>query len=314
MDRLPPSLRLAIQTRYLPYLLPTTTWGDFLFALIYFRQYNGRLPRWSGGSLGDALFHIKTSRAIVDPLRVFVTDKEFVKRYIASTVGDEFNIPTIAILRSPEEACSFDYPETCFIKPTHMSGEVIYQRNGLSVAVGAKVGASGRTTDLDRIRGWFASNYYHTGRERNYRTLTPKVIVEPVVFDDPSPLDYAIFCVDGRPVMGRVVSLHEDDAVRRSTFYTSDWQLLPYGLGNPAGQASARPANWAEMLRVASALSRGFTLLRVDLYSNGTDVRVGELTNCPNNAAITFDPPTGEAEFARMAFGPAGASRRRFSS
>ncbi len=114
--------------------------------------------RWPGDALlwNDVRYRIKTSNEILDPLSVFVSDKEHGKHYVKAIVGDEHNVPT------------------------HASAEVILRR-------------SGEPIDRERIKRWFALNYF-AGREINYRLLRPKVIVEPLIFDSDNVEDYKIFC------------------------------------------------------------------------------------------------------------------------
>ena len=52
----------------------------------------------------------------------------------------------------------------------------------------------------------------------------------------------------------------------------------------------ARPDALSEMLRVASILSAPFDFIRVDLYTTGNEVRVGELTVCPGGASEVVTP------------------------
>jgi hypothetical protein len=101
-------------------VLPKTRAFDYGFALIQFLKAHRRLPRKSGGGLNDALFYIKTSNEMLDPVRAFVSDKARVKQYVKAKVGDDYNVPTIAVIGSYEEALGFSYPADCIIKPTHM--------------------------------------------------------------------------------------------------------------------------------------------------------------------------------------------------
>ena len=48
----------------------------------------------------DVLHRIKTSDDIIDPLRVFVSDKEYLKLYVRATLGDRYVVPTIDVIRS----------------------------------------------------------------------------------------------------------------------------------------------------------------------------------------------------------------------
>jgi hypothetical protein len=221
-------------------------------------------------------------------VRVFITDKEFLKQYVRAKIGDEFNIPTIAVLKTVDETLSFNYPETCIIKPTHASGMVIIRRNGEAI-------------DFEKIKGWFATNYYLATREANYKNLKPKVIVEPLVFGSDNPNDYKIFCINGVPKLIQVdLDRHTQ---HKRTFYSSDWVKQPFSIIYPEGGEVEKPQNLDSMLKVAASLSEGFSLIRVDLYSDGEKVYVGELTNCSEDAGGFFIPASGESIATKLLFG-----------
>ena len=100
--------------------------------------------------------------------------------YVKSQIGDEYNVPTLKILRSFKEVQNFEFPNKCVIKPTHMSGEVIIRKDN-------------ETIDYNLIKKWFLSNYYNRSREANYKMLKPKVIVEELIFNDENIKDYKFF-------------------------------------------------------------------------------------------------------------------------
>ncbi len=118
LDKLLPRLR-----RHLPY----TRFFDNLYHRLLFLKKHHRFPKqqmmWN-----DVWFQIKTSGEIENPLRVYVSDKEQVKDYVRQTIGEKYNVPTIAVLRSPGEVDSFDFPARCAIKPTHASTHVLPAR------------------------------------------------------------------------------------------------------------------------------------------------------------------------------------------
>ena len=66
-------------------------------------------------------FRVKTSDEIEDPLRRFVSDKELVKEYVRETIGEQYNVPTLAVLHTPAEVDAYEFPANCCIKPTHAS-------------------------------------------------------------------------------------------------------------------------------------------------------------------------------------------------
>ncbi len=260
---------------------PRNRHGDAAIALLDFIVRHRRLPS-DRPIFNDVLYKIKTTDQITDPLRVFVSDKEFVKLYVKAVVGDKHNVPTLDVIRSPEALDSYIFPAECCIKPTHLSGHAILYRGA-------------EPLDRNRIRSWFTMNYYKARREANYKTLTPKIIIEPLVFGSTNVQDFKIFCCKGRP---RLIQVDLDRQTRHTRkLYDVAWNELPFSILYPRTERSVQmPANLDEMLRIAASLSRPFEFIRVDLYSNGDEVLVGELTNVHGNAAEPFIPPQAEFE------------------
>jgi hypothetical protein len=267
---------------------PYTRAVDRLYHRILFykkhRRWPGDAPLWN-----DVWYRIKTSDEILDPLRVFVSDKEHVKHYVKAIVGEEHNVPTLAVLHTAADVDAFDFPERCCIKPTHASAEVILRK-------------AGEPVDRDRIKRWFALNYYYAGREINYRLLRPKVIIEPLIFDSDNVEDYKIFCWNGVP---RFVQLDFDRHTNHTRkLFDTDWNEQHFSIIYPRNTSPvARPDTLAGMLDVARRLSQGFSFVRIDLYSDNRRVLVGEITNCSANAGGFFLPRSAEFEASRVMFG-----------
>jgi len=268
-------------------VLPRNRMGDRLYHWLLFVSKHQRRPTnrmlWN-----DVLYRIKTSDEILDPLRVFVSDKELVKIFIKATIGDEYNIPTLAVLRSPGEVGHFDFPDRCIIKPTHASAQYILRRHGEPV-------------DRERIRGWFSLNYYRSGRELNYKMLRPKVIVEPLAFDDGDLTDFRFFCVNGEP---KLIQLDMDRHTRHTRkILDTEWREQDFCILYPRSDREVpRPDTLPEMLRVARALSAPFSFVRIDLYSDNRRVIAGEITNISANAGGIFNPRAAEERASRILF------------
>ncbi|MBP1626285.1 MAG: hypothetical protein H6Q00_760 [Holophagaceae bacterium] len=241
--------------------------------------------------MNDALYWIKTSGKLLEKRCTETSDKELVKVYIRDTVGEDYNVPTLGICKNLEAVQAFDFPERCVIKPTHMSGEVILRLNG-------------EPLDLERIKGWFRSNFYDRWREQNYRDLEPKVIVEPLLFDRVDVDDLKVFCFRGEP---KVIQVDMDRRTRHlRSLYSTEWELLPYTIAHPVARKVDPPANLSEMLSLATRLSEPFPFVRIDFYNDGKRIYVGEITHCHANASESFIPASGEWEFARRVFGKDG--------
>jgi hypothetical protein len=267
--------------------IPYNLSGDNFFTLLKFIQDHGRLPTQQL-QFNDYLYRLKTSGEGNNPLRAFVTDKEFAKLYIKGLVGDEFIVPTICVLKSPEEAVSYNYPSRCCIKPTHLSGPIIFRKEGEPV-------------DLKEIVSWFSLSHYRNSREANYKTLKPKVIIEPMLFDNDNLHDYKLFCYKGKP---KLIQVDVNRYIRHERkFYDCDWHEMPFTLNLPLYNGTIeRPRNLDAMLRIAGELSKNFEFIRIDLYTNDTQIFVGELTSFPGNIEGDFIPLSSEDQASSILF------------
>jgi len=248
-----------------------------------------RLPRPNSGLFNDWLYYLHASGELQSPLRQRISDKETVKDYIASKIGDQYNVPTLAVLRSYGEAISYGYPYRCVIKPTHSSGRVIIRQGGEPI-------------DHFVLQEWFDHDYYTSARETNYKSLPRKVIVEPIIFNDPNVEDFKFFCIKGVP---KLIQVDFDRHTKHTrSFYSPEWCKQVFGLNYPIGPNQEKPANLLAMLDITARLSAEFDLLRVDLYSDGKIVFVGELTNFPEAGYGRFFPGDAERVASKIMFDP----------
>jgi hypothetical protein len=267
--------------------LPRNKAFDRIYQLSSFYRAHYRFPS-NKMLLNDVLYRIKTSNEIVDPLRVFTSDKEYLKWYVRMVVGEKFNVPTLGIIQNKNDLLTYKFPDKCVIKPTHSSGRVILRKNGEPI-------------DLKIIMKWFDHNHYKSGREANYKFLKKKVIVEPIIFNNKNIVDYKIYCYMGKPKLIQVdIDRHSD---HKRLFFNSLWQKQNFSSCYPVFKNNfKKPNNLKSMLKLASDLSKEFNLVRVDIYSNGKECLVGEITHCPANAHEVFIPRTSEKIASKIIF------------
>lgn len=268
-------------------LIPENRSGDRLFSYIKFVIRHKRTPK-NRLVYNDVLHKIKTTDEILDPLRVFVSDKEFVKLYVKAVVGDRYNVPTINIIRDVKEVDDYKFPSDCCIKPTHACGRAIFRRDGGQI-------------NKNVIKKWFNINFYRALREANYKTLKPKIIIEPLIFDKTNNEDFRFFCFNGAPKFIQVDVHPNQDS--KSKHFDVDWNELDFSIADPKYDSPIKkPDNFSEMLYVAAQLSSAFSFVRVDLYSDGKSVLVGEITNCPSCALGRFRPKSAEIFISELLF------------
>lgn len=278
------SLVLAVLHRLLPF---NNTMDCLLNKLGFFINHK-RFPQ-DRYYFNDYLFKIKNTNEILNPIRQFVSDKYLVKDYVRAKVGEQYNVPTIAIFDNYQDLKAFDFPENCCIKPTQASQAVILRKNNEKI-------------DVSQTQKWFELNYYKNTRERNYKYLKPKVIVEPLIFDSTDLMDYRLFCFNGE-VKLICIDVGKFTGYQR-VFYTKDWVKQDFSLKYPLYDGEiTKPKNLAEMIVIAEKLSAELDFIRVDLYSNGESCLVGEITNCHAAASQSFVPLMAEEKASKIIFG-----------
>jgi hypothetical protein len=271
-------------------ICPRNHVGDTLWSIYFHHRVFGELPRMRIPlRFNEHLLRLKLSADGRSSLRARITDKELVKDFIRERLGEGYTAQTLAVLRSRAEARAFAFPETCVIKPTHSSGDVILRRRGEAI-------------DHIRIDAWFAKNLYEFAREPNYRHLTPKVIVEELLVEPghETPSDYKFHCFHGTAAYLLVVTNRFSDA--RLDFFSPRWRALAFGKHGHrcSDPPPLRPGLLEAMLAAARTLSAGFSFIRVDFLHLGSRFVVGELTNFPAAAAERFDPDEADFRAGRL--------------
>lgn len=271
-------------------ILPKNRYGDKLYSYLNFIfNHKGRLPK-KRDLFNDYYYQLKTSDEILNPLRVFVTDKEYGKIYIKSIVGNEYNVPTFKILKSTEDVEKYSFPKECVVKPTHMSGYVIFKRES-------------DILNLSQIKKWFSMNYYNRSREANYKNLKPKVIVEELLFGNTNLSDIKFFCYKG---LVKLIQIdHDRNTNHRRSLFTPDWKKQNYSMFyEQYKEKLEKPKNLEKMISTVNLLAKSldFRLIRIDGYSNNEKFYIGEITNIHGNASEIFYPSSGEAEASKLIF------------
>jgi hypothetical protein len=270
--------------------LPHNRWGDWVYYRVYFLYAHRRWPNHHSRLISDRWFGLLATSEGMDALRQFTSDKAYVKHYIGGKVGSSYCVPTLALLSeaSSLKRLTFDVPYV--VKPSHNSQTVVY------------VDAGQHVTDDDFLRlADTLRNRYSEHRERNYRYLPPRLIIEPALAAQSEMIDYKVHCRNGVPKIVQVdIGRHE---AHRQAFYTTDWQALEIRYIAEATDEIPRPAELSEMLHVAQTLAEDIGDVRVDLYLVEGRIFVGELTHVPNRSFGRFGSIEDERKFSAVFFG-----------
>ncbi|WP_108879838.1 ATP-grasp fold amidoligase family protein [Anderseniella sp. Alg231-50] len=268
---------------------PFTDRGDTVWSYAAFRQIHGRWPRLrSVPGFNDGLLRVKLHERD-NQLRHRVTDKEFAKTYFAERLGETYVVPTIGVIHDENELHDWPFPDQCMIKPTDASGPYMPRHNG-------------EPLDHKVLMSFFHQNHYRWTREKFYKHLQPKIIVEEFIDFNGSglPPDLKLFCFFGKV---KIIQWDRRDGpdglVKR--WYTPDWKPLNFVIRGPLMPVVKRPVNLSDLITAAEILAADFSSVRVDLYSDGSRILIGELTHVDGNATGPFFPdPSAELKLGRL--------------
>jgi len=286
--------RLRVKAaRKLSKLLPYGSWSDYFHMYANFLQTHGRRPG-NNPHFNDRLFSFLAGDEIDNPLVGTSADKWLSKLLVHGLVGRPLSVPTIAVFTTPEEIDAYEFPERCAIKATHSAGDSILLRPG-------------ETPDRNRIKSWLTHNFYHVNRERSYRNLTPRVVVEPILFEGEHVHDYKIFCSGGKAkallfVQDRNVSYAR--AILDMDFQPTDIKITPSVETLPNV-----PRCWAEVVELTEQIASLFTYVRIDWYIQDESFYLGEISHGHMCGLEVFPDEQSEIRLGEMVFGPVDEQR-----
>lgn len=207
-----------------------------------------------------------------------LADKYAVRAQVANTVGEEYLVKLLWHGDDPRAIPFDELPPEYVIKTNHAAGQVIMVK-----------GQADRAEISRTLSGWLASNYYWHGREYQYYGITPRIVIEERLMneDGTPPLDYKIYCFDGR-VEKVLVRNHTHDIC---PFFDAAWNLIDVTDELGATQPWVpQPENLEEMLAVAAHLSAGIGYVRMDFYNVRGRVYFGEFTFTPGAGIVKYHP------------------------
>ncbi len=143
------------------------------------------------------------------------------------------------------------------------------------------------------LNEWLRQDFSLFSRELHYGSIPPRLICERFLetADGNDLKDYKIHCFHGEPKLIQVD--YQRFTKHERNYYDLDWNLTELKWGTPMRNPDIHdkpPANFAEMLEIARALSADFGYVRVDLYHVEDRVVFGELTLTPLSGFGELEP------------------------
>lgn len=277
--------------------LPPWRWLDRLLLLPAFVRLNSRLPRSIDApeaTYTDLNFWYTTSGAWME-LDRRATDKVTapdVARALCSTVKFPrreavIDVPPRATPVQIKELLAPFAGRRLIAKPAHSCGGMLYLHEP----------PSDEEWDAFLLRA--THDYYDLSRERQYRGMVRRIVVEEVLGGPARGIiDYKFVCVHGEPCMASF-GIGVGAARRRGFFTVPEWRGLPFDQPIVISRSyvhdrfdldEPRPERLDEMTAIARQLSAPFPIVRIDLYSQPDGVYFSEFTLTPGGGVMPLTP------------------------
>lgn len=256
--------------------------GMRLYEKLVFRYHLGYWPDLQKpGTFCEKIVHRKLFSK--DERMVMCSDKVAVREYITEKVGYDILPEEYAIVSSVSEVPD-DLPAEFFLKASFGSGinhHIVDYTPNRKEEINTLVEEMLRSA---HIYGILSSQWW-------YEKIPKKILVEEVLRDSEGdlPCDYKFYCFHGKTEFIHVDYDRFGEHTR--SYYSREWELLPFTSRYPQGPQSEPPGNLEEMIETAERIADGFDFVRVDLYSiDDQRIVFGEMTFAPDAGWVIFSP------------------------
>jgi len=280
-------IRLGVFFNRIQYYFPPAFDRFFVqlkYLLLFGKKINWKNPQTYTEKLN--VYKISKQAETLAPL----VDKTQVRIWIAKKIGAKYLVPLIGIYNHPDEINFKKLPNKFIIKANHGSGWIIICQDK------KKLNWPKTKKQLNR---WLKTSYYRLLKEKQYKTVNPKIIIEKFLADKKGETyDYKFFCFHGKV---KFIQVDFDRYTHHTqNFYTPAWKKLPICRCFPCFQKPAvQPKNFKQMLKIATKLSKGFSHVRVDLYNLDGQIYFGEMTFTSFGGFSAFTPKKYDLIFGR---------------
>jgi hypothetical protein len=237
-----------------------------------------------------------------DPIMSLTSDKLAVKEWLEETAAENPElkdlkpVPTLWHGTGPVPWDTLEYP--CVLKANHGQGMCEFIESAPPHAERIR---------LERqCRLWLFKRLSPTKHEPHYDSISPALLVEPVLADNTDYKFYVFNCV----VEFVAVAKNLPNGKVRD-YRTKEWEQVPFGRARGSNFKSkeaevpikaTKPANFARMIKLAEALARqlgipGREFVRIDLYNVDGVIYLGEVTWTPGSGRMGFRPPDWDQHF-----------------
>ncbi len=222
-----------------------------------------------------------------DPLVTKCCDKYAVKDYVSEVVGEKYVVPTLGVWKSADEIDFDSLPEKFVLKVNWSSGYniIVKDKSQLDIEKTKK-----------KIKKWMEPdrNSYYQYFNWGYKHMEPVVYAEEYVEQfDGQVYDYKFFMCGGKYEFMFIATDRSNHDDLTFDYFDNEFNHIPCSYGDQVNAKTIpeKPANYEEMIEVATKLSQPFPFVRVDFYQVGDRIYLGEMTFYCGGGLKAFYPP-----------------------
>lgn len=219
-----------------------------------------------------------------NPIYTKMVDKYEAKEYVASKIGEKYIIKTLGVWDKFEDIDFGNLPNQFVLKCTHDSGGLVICKDKSKLDFFAA---------KKKIKKALKQNYYMRTREWPYKDVKRRIIAEEYVEDAKTRelRDYKFFCFNGKVKAMFIATDRQNREEPYFDFFDMDFNHIDMRHGHPnAPVLPEKPQHFELMKELASKLSDGLKVVRVDFYEANGNVFFGELTLFHHSGNLPFDP------------------------
>ena len=214
-----------------------------------------------------------------------LSDKVAVRDYVTEKGLGDLLVPLLGTWKRAKDIPWDTLPEKFVLKCNHDSGSThIVDRSTNRAAVSAALD--------DALK----AKYGYRHGEMHYNGIDPCILAEQYLDSgDAVPIDYKVWCFNGRPYCIWACHGRTEDAVYVNV-YDLDWTPRPEASVftdhyRDGGCSLPKPSTLPQMLEAAARLSEGFPEVRVDFYEVCGRLYFGEMTFASLMGRMDFYTP-----------------------
>lgn len=215
-----------------------------------------------------------------NPLIVKCADKYEVRKYVIDNGFEEILNEMYGIYNNTSEIEWETLPDKFALKTTNGCGTNIICNDK---------GKFEKEEAFGKLDKWLKKDYGLEFAEIHYSKITPRIISEKYIETDSGlfPIDYKIFCFNGKPEF-IYVGIEREKGLKR-VFMDLNWNKLDITKDSSNNSLNInKPETLDEMLYYAEVLSRPFPFVRIDFYNLDGKVIFGEMTFTPSGGLSTY--------------------------